>query len=301
MRYWNIIKAFLPSVPWISRFTTISSQTAVNPSTMSTRQPVLFVPHGGGPMPLLKDPSHAELNRFLAESGHKYFSTHKPKAIVLVTAHWETDKPTISSGAQHELYYDYHGFPPETYEIKYPAPGSPEVANRVAQVLKGAGIEARLDPTRGWDHGVFVPMKIMLPNADIPIVQMSVLKSQSAAEHIALGRALGKLREENIAIIGSGMSFHNMRKFKFGGATHDVLNEDFDSKLEDVVTKLAGAERDSALRDWEAWEGAKESHPHGAAEHFMPLFVCAGASEGTAQRVTRWEAMGVRLAGYLWQ
>jgi aromatic ring-opening dioxygenase catalytic subunit (LigB family) len=170
-----------------------------------------FVPHGGGPMPLTGDPSHEPLIAFLTKKARQLINLdnkeERPKAIILVTAHWEERQPTISSGEKHDLYFDYYGFPKEAYQYTYPAPGSPTIANKVFNLLKNAGFSPKLDTKRGWDHGVFVPLKLLVPDADIPIVQLSVLSSQNAAEHIKMGKALEPLRDEGIAIIGSGMSF----------------------------------------------------------------------------------------------
>ena len=160
-------------------------------------------------MPLLNDPGHKDMTKFLTTRARSLLSLENapPRAILLVTAHWETGVPTISSGDKHALYYDYYGFPKETYAIKYDAPGSPEVAQRVKEVLTQAGFAPRMDPKRGWDHGVFVPLTLLWPKADVPIVQMSVLENQDAEEHLRMGKALAKLRDENVMILGSGMTF----------------------------------------------------------------------------------------------
>ncbi|EHK97327.1 putative 4,5-DOPA dioxygenase extradiol [Glarea lozoyensis 74030] len=179
------------------------------------RAPVISVCHGGGPMPLLNDPGHKDLIQSMTTKLPKVLglgTDAAPKAIVLVTAHWSERVPTISSGKTPKLLYDYGGFPPESYQIKYDAPGSPEIAKLVADTLRGAGFQPELNEERGWDHGVFVPMKLINPAANIPIIQLAVLASMSAPSHFALGRALAPLRDQNIAILGSGMpSFHNLR------------------------------------------------------------------------------------------
>lgn len=195
---------------------------------MAVVAPAVFVNHGGGPMPLLGDKEHLELTRFLRDEVKKHVDLKELKAIILVTAHWEEEKVTISSGKKHSLYFDYYGFPPESYKYQYNAPGDPELANRVSKALKQSGIESRLDPERGWDHGVFVPMMLINPAADIPIVQISVLQSQDADQHYKLGKVLHQFRKEGIAIFGSGMSFHNMREFMYGQNQNKVINKDFD-------------------------------------------------------------------------
>ena len=174
------------------------------------KSPVLFIPHGGGPMPLLGDKSHEKLISFLkkipADLG-------KPQAIILISAHWEESVPTITSGSAPKLIYDYSGFPEESYHIHYPAPGSPELAEKGFQLFKKNGIDAKLDNKRGFDHGMFVPLKLMYPAADIPCIQISLVKSLDPKIHLQMGRALANLRDENILFIGSGFSFHNLREF----------------------------------------------------------------------------------------
>ena len=160
----------------------------------------LFVSHGGGPMPLLGDPSHASMVKFLR--GHKY----RPSAVLLISAHWQTSVPTLTSGARPQLIYDYGGFPPESYQYTYAASGDGALAKRAASLLQTAGITARLDESRGWDHGVFVPMMLMWPKADVPIVCLSLLNEPDPAKHFELGRVLRPLREEGVLILGSGSS-----------------------------------------------------------------------------------------------
>lgn len=166
--------------------------------------PVLFLSHGGGPLPLLGDKDHQNLVNFIREVT---LTLGIPTAILVISAHWEEDKPTITSGVLPPLIYDYYGFPKESYKIKYAAPGSPELANKIFNLLGGAGIKAKLDPQRGFDHGLFVPLKLMYPDATIPCVQLSLVNSLQAEEHIQIGRALAGLRKANILIIGSG--FHS--------------------------------------------------------------------------------------------
>ena len=160
----------------------------------------VFVSHGGGPMPLLGDPSHASMVKFLR--GHDY----RPSAVLLISAHWQTTVPTLTSGAHPQLIFDYGGFPPESYRYTYAARGDPVLAKRAAAMLHTAGITARLDEDRGWDHGVFVPMMLMFPKADVPIVCLSLLNDPDPAKHFDLGRALRPLRDEGVLILGSGSS-----------------------------------------------------------------------------------------------
>ena len=171
---------------------------------------VLYISHGGGPLPLLGDEGHHEMVDCLSDLAR---TLEKPAAIIVISAHWEENKPTITSGATPSLIYDYYGFPNESYDIRYPAPGDPLLAHKIFRLLNGSGIEAVLDEQRGFDHGVFVPLKIMFPDADIPCVQLSLVKSLNPLEHIRIGKALAGLKDDNVLIIGSGSSFHNIKAF----------------------------------------------------------------------------------------
>lgn len=269
---------------------------------MAVVAPALFVNHGGGPMPLLGDKEHRELTNFLRDGVKKHVDLKEIKAIILVTAHWEESKVTISSGNYHDLYFDYYGFPPESYKYKYDAPGDPELAKRVQETLKKNGIDSKLDPKRGWDHGVFVPMMLINPSADIPIIQVSVLSSQDAAEHYKIGQALHELRKEGVAIFGSGMSYHNMREFMYSRYKGEVVNEEFDKFLNKICTAEEETRRQGLL-SWRAQPGATEAHPMQAAEHFMPLIVVAGAGgPKPGERIFNWDMSGTfRLSGFVWK
>jgi aromatic ring-opening dioxygenase catalytic subunit (LigB family) len=173
---------------------------------MNNRATVLFIPHGGGPLPLLGEPSHAGMNRFLQDWPA---TIAKPDGIIVISAHWE--EPVVSITAAPALLFDYYGFPAETYEYQYPAPGNPALATRVQDLLRQAGIEANLDARRGFDHGLFVPLMLMYPEADIPCIQISLAASLDAGEHVRIGQALAGLKSDNLLILGSGFSFHNMQ------------------------------------------------------------------------------------------
>ncbi|MDD5115413.1 MAG: class III extradiol ring-cleavage dioxygenase, partial [Methylobacter sp.] len=166
---------------------------------MTPLSSVLYLSHGGGPLPLLGDKRHQNLVAFIKDAASLIT---KPAAILVISAHWEKSKPTITSGAFPALIYDYYGFPKESYEITYPAPGSPKLAQKIFNLLEKTGIEARLDDQRGFDHGLFVPLKIMYPEADIPCVQLSLVNSLQPDAHIEIGKALAGLRKENVLIIG---------------------------------------------------------------------------------------------------
>ncbi|XP_072941333.1 uncharacterized protein [Epargyreus clarus] len=269
---------------------------------MAVVAPALFVNHGGGPMPLLGDKDHAGLTKFLRDEVKKHVDFKNVKAIILVTAHWEENKVTISSGEKHDLYFDYYGFPPESYRYKYDAPGNPELAKRIQSELKKVGVDSKLDPKRGWDHGVFVPMMLINPAADIPIVQVSVLSHQDPETHYQLGKVLHTFRKEGVAIIGSGMSYHNMREFMYGRNSRTVVNADFDEFLNQACTSDDDKRR-AELVAWRAQPGADEAHPPRAAEHFMPLIVIAGAGgKGPGERIFNWDMSGTfRLSGFIWK
>ncbi|MCJ1315930.1 hypothetical protein MMC15_001250 [Xylographa vitiligo] len=269
--------------------------------------PVICVTHGGGPMPILNDPSQKDITLSLSTKVPRILklgTSEAPKAIVLITAHWETEFITISNGSKHDLYYDYGGFPAEAYKLKYQAPGSAEVANAVAEALKDAGLKSVMDSKRGWDHGVFVPLLLINPAANIPIVQVSVLRSQSPSELYAMGRALAPLREQNIAIVGSGSaSFHYTSSF-FDGKVHTPsfqrMQKQWSTTLEQTIRMAQVDEREENLVAWKQWEDSAQIHPRGAAEHFSPLVVCAGAAGDGVAKGWNDGMMGVAMRTFYW-
>jgi aromatic ring-opening dioxygenase catalytic subunit (LigB family) len=291
-----------------------------------TKGAVISFAHGGGPMPVFDDPSHKDIIYSLKNRAPKILrlgTPEAPRAIVLVTAHWSERVPTISNAEKHKLYYDYGGFPPEAYKLKYDAPGSPAVAKEVFDVLKGAGLQPDNDEERGkpyclpflklwdkinneigWDHGVFVPMLLVNPKADIPIIQLSVLSSESPSTHYKMGQALATLRDSNIAIIGSGFSsFHNLR-LMFSGITDDpsfrTRNKAWNKALGDVIEEEDVVKRGEKLEKWRDFPSAYEMHPRGGAEHFLPLVVCAAAGgNGKAKSYTD-KFLGLDMYSYYW-
>lgn len=178
--------------------------------------PVIYVPHGGGPLPLLGDLAHRPLIDFLKGIPNRWA---RPAAILVISAHWEEPIPTLLSGENPGLLYDYYGFPRESYELTYPARGNPALAEEIAGMLEAAGIRCRRDPSRGFDHGTFVPLALMYPETEIPCVQLSLVQGLDPAEHLRLGRALMPLRERDVLVIGSGMSYHNLRELMSPEAT----------------------------------------------------------------------------------
>ncbi|MCR6652710.1 MAG: dioxygenase [Cellvibrionaceae bacterium] len=257
----------------------------------------LFLSHGGGPMPLLGDESHQEMIACLQQIATLL---PKPDAMVIVSAHWEATVPTITAGANPPLIYDYYGFPPESYEIRYPCAGNPPLAQKIHQLLGAAGIDSVLDEERGFDHGVFVPMTILYPAADIPCVQLSLVKTLDPAQHIKIGRALQSLADENILLIGSGFSFHNMRAF-FAPETAGTraLNHSFDEWLR-TTCGAAGSEdaREQALIRWADAPGARFCHPR--EEHLVPLHVCYGFAQAPSSRQFELQILNKKSSMILW-
>jgi aromatic ring-opening dioxygenase catalytic subunit (LigB family) len=218
-----------------------------------------------------------------------------PRAILLVSAHWETDGFAFTGAERPELIYDYYGFPPHTYELTYPAPGDPGLATRAAELLRGAGLKAGVDATRGWDHGVFVPLKVAFPDATIPIVEMSLDASLDPTLHLAAGAALVPLRDEGVLIIGSGMSYHNMRGF--GDPRSLAPSRAFDADLTATVTATP-AERAVRFSSWDQMASARDIHPR--EEHLIPLLVAAGAG-GAGTKTFSGVAMETLVSGFMFE
>ncbi|POZ51140.1 DODA-type extradiol aromatic ring-opening family dioxygenase [Methylovulum psychrotolerans] len=260
--------------------------------------PVLFLSHGGGPLPLLGDANHKDLVDFF----HTIPALlGKPAAILVISAHWEARLPTVTSGATPALIYDYYGFPQEAYHIRYPAPGQPLLAERIVRLLTRQGIAAQADAQRGFDHGLFVPLKIMYPEADIPCLQLSLVSSLEPKEHIQIGKALADLRKDNVLIIGSGFSFHNLNAF-FAPPTEtsQTLNQDFENWLIDTCTnnQLNETEREQRLIHWQQAPAARYCHPR--EEHLLPLQVCYGAAGSFARKAFEFSVLGKKASAYLW-
>lgn len=239
---------------------------------MSQPLPTYFISHGGGPWPWIPAMRQTFANLERSLTGMVAAFPERPKAILMVSGHWETDEVRIMSAARPGMVYDYSGFPPETYKVVYPAPGAPAIAERVAALLAGAGIAASLDAAQGFDHGTFAPMAVMYPAADMPLLQLSILRSFDPAAHIAIGRALAPLRAEGVAIVGSGLSFHNLRLF--GPAAMQPSNA-FDAWLAEALA-LPPAAREAALLNWEQAPFARVCHAR--EDHLVPLFVALGAA-----------------------
>jgi len=237
--------------------------------------PTYFISHGGGPWPWLTAEMpgvYDKLAASLRATARELGAT--PRAVLAVSGHWEEDEFTVMSGAEPPMVYDYSGFPAHTYRVEYPAPGSPEVARRVVELLSRAGITAREDASRGFDHGVFAPLYVAYPEADVPVVQLSIRRGYDPEAHLAAGRALAPLREEGILVLGSGLSYHNLRQFGPGAR---AASKEFDDWLTEAVCASAGEERNQKLRRWSEAPSARAAHPR--EDHLIPLLVAAGAAE----------------------
>jgi aromatic ring-opening dioxygenase catalytic subunit (LigB family) len=257
-----------------------------------SKLPTIFIPHGGGPCFFMDwdPPDTWERMAEYLRSVPGDIGSPAPKALVVVSGHWEEPVVTIQNNPSPTLLYDYQGFPRSTYEIKFPASGAPKVSARVAELLSAADIAWKYDHERGFDHGVFIPLKVAFPQADIPIVQVSLLASLDAAEHIRIGRALAPLRDEGVLIVGSGMTYHNMRtlmaSMRRGGTNGDADegSQRFDDWLEEVLTKATPKVRATALAAWDKAPAARAAHPR--EEHLLPLHVVVGAAGNDPGRRT---------------
>lgn len=238
--------------------------------------PSVFVNHGGGPLPLMGQ--QPDLVAHMKEVREKWLPKEPPKAIVMVSAHWESNPVRITGSANPPMLFDYYGFPPETYKYQYPAPGDPQLATKIQNLLSKEGIESDLDKKRGYDHGVFIPLMLMFPEANIPVVCVSLHSSLSMTKNLAIGKALSTLRQEGVLIVGSGYTFHNMQAFLTGHKTGSMYKQssDFNEWLKE--TMLGNRDR---MANWQDAPGARFCHPR--EEHLLPLFVTAAAAGEDAQ------------------
>jgi aromatic ring-opening dioxygenase catalytic subunit (LigB family) len=262
---------------------------------MAEPLPTLFIPHGGGPCFFMDwNPPGAwdKLGAWLGSLGHLVGAI--PKAVVVISGHWEVPEFSVTSHNHPPLIYDYYGFPKHTYQLKYDAPGSPLLARQICELLEQAGIPARSDPQRGLDHGVFVPFKVIYPNADVPIVQLSLKSGLDPATHIAAGRALQPLREQGVLVAGSGMSYHNMRGY---GSAAAERGDRFDAWLTETVEAPDQAGRYAKLCEWVRAPSARDAHPR--EEHLLPLMVAAGAAgEDLGRQVFSDRIMGAKISAF---
>lgn len=246
-------------------------------SRPAPRLPSYFISHGGGPWPWLPEMREAMAPLAAALQGITREIGVRPAAVLSISGHWEAPRFTAMSAARPGMVYDYHGFPEHTYRIQYPAPGAPALAQRIQSLLQDAGIGAAQDATQGYDHGSFAPLAVMYPQADVPVLQLSLKQGYDVAEHLAVGRALAPLRDEGVLILGSGLSFHNLQ---LRGAAAQAPSKAFDDWLRATLQGSAPAERESRLLQWEAAPAARTAHPR--EDHLLPLMVALGAADGEA-------------------
>ena len=258
--------------------------------------PVAFVPHGGGPWPFVEmglPPNEVtDLKDYLKSV--RLLPKTPPRALLVVSAHWEEPVPTVMTAERPPMLYDYYGFPPESYHITWPAPGDPALAREVEDLLRDAGFRTAEDAARGYDHGTFVPLKITYPDADVPAVQLSLMSGLNPTQHLAMGRALAPLRDRGIFIVGSGMTFHNLRAFGDPRAT--AYAEAFDEWLRNVMQR-APSDRARGLSEWSTAPAARIAHPR--EEHLIPLMVATGAAgDDPARLAYNGTFGGTRLSAY---
>lgn len=238
------------------------------------RLPTYFISHGGGPWPWMQDRTHGSYDALTAAlQAIRATLAVQPTAVLMVSAHWEAPEFTVMSTPHPGLIYDYGGFPAHTYQIQYPAPGAPALAARVQALLQQAGIAVAPDARRGLDHGAFVPMAVMYPEARMPVLQLSLQHGYDPQAHLALGAALQALRDEGVLIVGSGLSYHNLRALGSAGVAPSAA---FDAWLQDTLCHSPPHERAQRLRDWAQAPGARQAHPQ--EDHLLPLMVAVGAA-----------------------
>lgn len=239
-----------------------------------TALPALFVTHGAPTLPLEDGPARA----FLQGLGR---ATGRPDAILCVSAHWESDRPLVSTAERPETIHDFYGFPPALYELDYPAPGAPDAARRAAALLDGAGIGCTTNSARGLDHGAWTALMLMYPEADIPVAQLSVQSARGPAHHVAVGEALAPLREENVLVLASGSATHNLRDFR--GRALDDPPPAYVGAFDDWLVAAVEAGRTDDLVDYRR-QAPEAARNHPTEEHLLPLFVALGAGGGEAGR-----------------
>jgi 4,5-DOPA dioxygenase extradiol len=266
-------------------------------SSSDTNAQIVYFSHGGGPLPILGDEGHKAMVKFMLKLPDQL---HKPDLVLVISAHWEEKTATLLGAEKPVMFYDYYGFPAQAYEIQYPAPGSPAAAKRIVEILEKNHVPAKIDSQRGFDHGLFIPLKLMYPEADIPCLQLSLIAGLNPATHIALGKALRELRDENILVIGSGFSFHNMRAFSWESkAEPDLANDAFQNWLIETCTGgFTETEREQRLVDWSKAPAARYCHPR--EEHLLPLHVCQGIAEKPAKLIFDDLILGKRAIAFKW-
>lgn len=270
---------------------------SIDDPAVAARMPSFFIPHGGGPCFFMDwDPADTWKTMEAFLRGIADTLPRAPSAILIVSGHWTPRRFTVNAAARPALLFDYYGFPPHTYQLRYEAAGRPELAETVRRTLDAAGFETDNVTDRGLDHGVFIPLMLMFPEARIPVVQLSLRGDLNPKAHIDAGRALESLRDQDVLILGSGMSFHNMRAY--GDPRFTPLADRFDEWLTATV-EAAPAEREAGLVAWDQAPHARQCHPPGAEEHLLPLMVAAGAGgQGRGRRVFSDRVLATRVSGY---
>lgn len=240
----------------------------------TTRLPTYFISHGGGPWPWVPEmrATMKALEASLADMPRQIGVT--PKAILMVSGHWEAEGFDVMSSPKPSMVYDYYGFPPHTYSIVYPAPGHPGLAQRTLELIQAAGLPGKLDAERGFDHGTFAPLEAMYPDAGVPVFQVAMQQRLAPQDHVALGRALAPLRDEGVLIVGSGLSYHNLRYF---GPPAKGPSMAFDQWLQETLIGSTPADRLERLNHWAEAPAARLAHPR--EDHLIPLMVAVGAAE----------------------
>lgn len=243
-------------------------------STPVLRLPTYFISHGGGPWPWMPEMQDAMAPLAAALQGITREIAVTPRAVLSISGHWEAPRFTAMAAARPGMVYDYQGFPEHTYRVQYPAPGAPALAQRIQALLQDAGIDAGQDTMQGYDHGTFAPLAVMYPRAEVPVLQLSLKHGYDVAEHLAAGRALSPLRDEGVLILGSGLSFHNLR---LRGPAAKAPSKAFDDWLHTTLEGSDPAERRARVLQWNSAPAARTAHPR--EDHLLPLMVALGAAE----------------------
>ena len=277
--------------PHIAAMSNLTSPTPAQTGAAAApagRLPTYFISHGGGPWPWMPEMRGPMAKLISSLQAMPRDLGRQPRAVLSVSAHWEEPQFTAMATARPAMVYDYYGFPQHTYSVQYPAQGAPDVAERITQLLQQAGIAAAQDHQRGFDHGTFSPLVVIYPEAQVPVLQLSLKANYSPEEHLAVGRALRPLRDEGVLIVGSGLSFHNLRLRGPGAAAPSAA---FDAWLHQVLEGQAPAERTASLCAWDRAPAARIAHPQ--EDHLLPLMVALGAAEDEAATTVYHEAGGM--------
>ncbi|GGY28255.1 DODA-type extradiol aromatic ring-opening family dioxygenase [Paludibacterium paludis] len=243
---------------------------------MTSRLPTLFLSHGSPMLAIEAGPAVGAWRELARDMP-------RPRAILAVSAHWGTLKPALTGSDAPATIHDFGGFPEPLYQIDYPAPGDAALAGRAAAMLGDAGFDTAVNPTRGLDHGAWVPLRAMYPDADIPVVQLALQPREDARHHFRLGETLAALRDEGVLILASGSLTHNLWDLVWGADENDPRVPDYVRAFQDWMGGAVLAGDAETAFGWEAAPGGRRAHP--TSEHLLPLFVAWGAAGGGASRV----------------